>query len=57
MEVTRKKEELQKEVEELWVNLLTNADLETLMEEMWVSTQKAKKLDFHYHWMVEFKTL
>lgn len=47
MEVTRKKEELQKEVEELWFDLLTNADLETLMEEMWVLTQKAKKVDFH----------
>ncbi len=57
-EVTRKKEELQKEVEELQVDLpLTSANLEALVEEMQVLTQKVKKVDFYYHQMVKFETL
>jgi hypothetical protein len=36
---------------------LTSANLEAFAEEMWVLTQKVKKVEFYYHQMVKFKTL
>jgi hypothetical protein len=45
-------------MEELQTDLpLINVDLEALVEEMRVLTQKAEKMNFYYHWMVEFETL
>jgi hypothetical protein len=34
-----------------------SVDLEVLTEEMRVLTQKAKKVNFYYHWMTKFETL
>jgi hypothetical protein len=45
-------------VEDLQADLpLTNIDLEALVEEVKMLTQKAKKADFYYHQMVEVKML
>jgi hypothetical protein len=56
-EVTEKKE-LQMEVEELQANLpLNNVDLEALVEEMQILTQKAERVNFYYHRPAEFETL
>ncbi len=34
-----------------------SANLEALLEEMFVLTQKVKKADFYYHQMAKFKSL
>ncbi len=45
-------------MEELWADLpLINADLEALVEEMQVLTQKAKMEKNYYHWMAKFESL
>jgi prefoldin subunit 5 len=53
-----KKEDLQKEVEELQANLpLINANLEAFAKEMQVLTEKAENVDLYYHRIVKFETL
>jgi hypothetical protein len=46
------------EVEELQVDPPLNiANLEALVEEMWMLTQKVKRAKFYYHWLAKFEML
>lgn len=52
------KKELQMEVEELQIDPpLNSANLEALVKEMRMLTQKVKRVKFYYHQLAEFKML